>query len=310
MKGQFMEITTLTKDHLLDEGLFDSLREILISEVKSLIMHVEDVLNQGPLLVPIPKTDVMVIGDTHGDIEVGISVVREFLSREGGTRIVFLGDYVDRGPHPVDNVVLMLLLKLLLPRRVTLLRGNHEIADTNMMYGFYNCINRQFGKQDAKILWFMFNRLFKDLPLAAVNEGIFMVHGGIPEHLQSIHEINNLPREMNPENQEVIEMLWNDPRESKKFSGYRDSLRGYPVKEFGIKAFNDFLSMNHLHHVIRAHEVITGGYKYLFNDRLLSIFSSRKNSSRPFEKKMQPKYANISKNGEITVDDINIQPIT
>lgn len=85
---------------------------------------------------------------------------------------LFLGDYVDRGQHSLETITLLLALKVLLvfccvfifictgaswpkslykllilqveyPQNVHLIRGNHEAADINALFGFrIECIER------------------------------------------------------------------------------------------------------------------------------------------------------------------------
>jgi 3',5'-cyclic AMP phosphodiesterase CpdA len=49
---------------------------------------------------------------------------------------LFLGDYVDRGSHSLETMCLLLALKIEHPRSVHLIRGNHEAADINALFGF------------------------------------------------------------------------------------------------------------------------------------------------------------------------------
>jgi len=58
----------------------------------------------------------------------------------GVDKIVFLGDFVDRGPNSVEVVSLVLLLRLAFPHHVTLLRGNHESAlSSDFCEGLVSC---------------------------------------------------------------------------------------------------------------------------------------------------------------------------
>lgn len=40
-------------------------------------------------------------------------------------------DYVDRGHHSLEVIVLLLALQIKFPGKITLLRGNHELANIN-----------------------------------------------------------------------------------------------------------------------------------------------------------------------------------
>ena len=51
-------------------------------------------------------------------------------------KLVFLGDYIDRGPFGVEVILLLLILKQRYPTSVYLLRGNHESRGLTEYYGF------------------------------------------------------------------------------------------------------------------------------------------------------------------------------
>ena len=58
------------------------------------------------------------------------------LEKEENFGLLFLGDYVDRGPQGVEVVLYVAALKVNYPNRVNLLRGNHETRDCTERYSF------------------------------------------------------------------------------------------------------------------------------------------------------------------------------
>lgn len=147
------------------------------------------VLEREPRVVFI-QSPVYVFGDIHGNLEdlhfFSDNVWRLGMSLTAGN-FLFLGDYVDRGLSCLETVAYLLAMKICLPHKVFLLRGNHETRDVNGWeehYGerafIWQCRGR-FGDDVGYRIWEACNQVFDRLPLAAViDQDIFCVHGGIP----------------------------------------------------------------------------------------------------------------------------------
>nr|GMD23620.1 serine/threonine-protein phosphatase BSL1 isoform X2 [Ipomoea batatas] len=94
------------------------------------------------------KAPVKVFGDLHGQFGDLMRLFDEygFPSTAGDITYIdylFLGDYVDRGQHSLETITLLLALKIEYPENVHLIRGNHEAADINALFGFrIECIER------------------------------------------------------------------------------------------------------------------------------------------------------------------------
>ena len=68
------------------------------------------------------------IGDIHGDIEALFRVLAAFPTLEASDTIVFVGDYIDRGPRSAEVIDFVRRLPKEVPAKVVALRGNHEDA--------------------------------------------------------------------------------------------------------------------------------------------------------------------------------------
>merc|ERR1719393_331637 len=131
-----------------------------------------------------------ICGDVHGQY---FDLLRLF--EYGGfppdSNYLFLGDYVDRGKQSLETICLLLAYKVKFPENFFLLRGNHECASINRIYGFYDECKRRYGIK----LWRKFQDVFNVFPLAAVvDEKIFCVHAGISPELNTPQQINNVMR--------------------------------------------------------------------------------------------------------------------
>ena len=74
------------------------------------------VFEKEPRLISLPSEGkVVFVGDTHGDLEASQEVIKRYLKKP--YRIVFLGDYVDRGNYSEENIQYLLGLKLEHPEK-------------------------------------------------------------------------------------------------------------------------------------------------------------------------------------------------
>lgn len=243
--------------------------DITADEIGQITGMIKDLYHNEPNVVEIPSRNIFFIGDLHGEFNSMQSVQNLFSKFETYT-FVFLGDYGDRGPAQAATFNLAMALTLSDSKRVIMLRGNHESDEVAQRYGFYHEVMRTFSLD----VYRMYLDVFQVLPMAAINpNSIFACHGGIPEGVTSLNDIQNCNRfDINFPEDILFQLAWNDPKEADfRFAA---NSRGARVRAFGRKAFNEFKENFDIDIMFRAHEVFPDGVRKFFDGKLISIFSA------------------------------------
>ncbi|XP_067002286.1 uncharacterized protein [Anabrus simplex] len=236
-------------------------------QVKQLCLSTREIFLEQPMLLEL-EAPVNIVGDIHGQYE---DLLRHFdkLGYPPLANYLFLGDYVDRGKNSLEVICLLLAYKLKYPNNFFLLRGNHECASINRVYGFYDECKRRYSVK----LWKTFTDLFNCLPVAALIEGtIFCMHGGLSPQLVDLSEIRKIPRPIDvPDSGLVCDLLWGDPAEG--VNGWAQNDRGVSYI-FGSDVVRHFLERHDCSLIVRAHQVVEDGYQFFAQRSMLTLFSA------------------------------------
>ncbi|KAG8815588.1 3',5'-cyclic-nucleotide phosphodiesterase (PDEase) (3':5'-CNP) [Serendipita sp. 399] len=179
--GIRMPNITFLRLHFYNEG------RLTEEQVIFLLRRVTEIFTQESNVLRLPAP-ITICGDIHGQY---YDLVQFMTSAYGGnpmkTNYLFLGDYVDRGQFSVEHFQCLLwlfALKIVNPRSINLLRGNHESKHLTNYFSFrLECIRKYSGR-----IYDAFLETFKTMPLAAiVDNKFFCVHGGIGPDLRTIN---------------------------------------------------------------------------------------------------------------------------
>ncbi|CAJ0586990.1 unnamed protein product, partial [Mesorhabditis spiculigera] len=243
-------------------------------EVLELCRQASAIFASQPMLLNL-DAPMKICGDIHGQF-YDLLRIFELGGYPPKSNYLFLGDYVDRGKQSLEVICLLFAFKIKYPENFFLLRGNHEDAAQNYVWGFYDeCITRLFDRA----IYREFNKAFAQMPVAAiVGQRIFCAHGGISRSLESMKQIMDLPRlESVPSSGLLCDILWSDP--DSHFESWGPNTRGISMT-YGIEAADEFLDRFGLDLICRAHQVVEDGYEFAHEKRVLTLFSAPNYSSR------------------------------
>ncbi|KAF8341035.1 Metallo-dependent phosphatase-like protein [Amanita rubescens] len=236
-------------------------------DMKILCDRVRAILIEESNIQPV-STPVTICGDIHGQFWDLLELLRK-----GGmvpqTSYIFMGDFVDRGHYSLETVSLLLALKARHPDKVTLLRGNHESRQITQVYGFYDECQQKYG---SAAVWKACCNVFDYLNLAAIIDGTTLcVHGGLSPDIRSLDQIRILSRAQEiPHEGAFCDLMWSDPDD---IDNWAVSPRGAGWL-FGDSVTREFNHVNALTLIARAHQLVQEGYKYMFNEQLVTVWSA------------------------------------
>ncbi|KAK9817874.1 hypothetical protein WJX72_003508 [[Myrmecia] bisecta] len=262
------------------------------SEVKVLCEKAMEILVEESNVQRV-DAPVTICGDIHGQFYD----LKE-LFKVGGdcpqTNYLFMGDFVDRGFYSVETFLLLLALKVRYPDRITLIRGNHESRQITQVYGFYDECLRKYGSVNV---WRYCTDIFDYLSLSAlIDNRIFCVHGGLSPTITTVDQIRTIDRKQEvPHDGAMCDLLWSDPEirtidrkqevphdgamcdllwsDPEDIEGWGLSPRGAGYL-FGGDICANFNSTNKLELICRAHQLVMEGFKWMFSEQLVTVWSA------------------------------------
>jgi hypothetical protein len=219
--------------------------------LRTLIPEVTDLLSSEPALVYKDSEPVIIVGELHGDQKALDFILKEF-EEMGCASIVFLGGYLNKDYRSLEILSRLFQLKIKRPDRVILLQGRNELTKNSPLHLVEN---------DWQLRTLV-NQTFERMPVAAiVNGSIFCINSGVPGGIGT----NNIKKGIQDKLREhdpfrYIKLL---PPELD-----RDS------EIFGRHVYEGFMACHWLKLIVQSHSPVFDGYKWWYDGKLLSLFSS------------------------------------
>jgi hypothetical protein len=234
--------------------------------------------------------DLTVLGDLHGcysclkaalmqsDFFAKVQAFKADPVNQPDPKLVFLGDYIDRGQYSYNGILRTVLqLYLTVPEHVYVLRGNHEyyLEYKGKIYGGVRPAEAiaTLEPYAPKEIFDSYLRLFEALPNMLLFERTLFVHAGIPRDSLLTERWKDLSSLNDPDIR--FQMLWSDPSEADFIP---DELQQKNARfPFGRLQFRSFMARLGANTLVRGHEKVDAGFKKVYDDGmtvLLNLFSA------------------------------------
>jgi predicted MPP superfamily phosphohydrolase len=231
---------------------------VVREEIEELLNEAEKRFASETKLIRLESGRVIFVGDTHGDLEATEKIVHKYLKSKN--KLVFLGDYVDRGPASLDNINFLLRQKLEHPDSLYLLMGNHE------GYAIFTFYPADFWEGLDVRLRDRYSKALSNLPLAvSTSNGVIALHGALPD-VSGLEDINSIK----PGSTEWHQITWGDWQERDGGSLGIDHYTGRP--QFGRAWFEKIMSRLDKNVLVRSHQ--PDAPPIMYGRRCLTIFTS------------------------------------
>ena len=106
-----------------------------------------------------PEKSFYVVGDLHDDMQSFDQILRsvDFSKNFENIRLIFLGDYVDRGKDRLSLINKIITLKYFLPNSIYLLKGNHELYRVDQEGNYFSpMLNASPNSHHFDLLTFLY----------------------------------------------------------------------------------------------------------------------------------------------------------
>lgn len=242
--------------------------------------------------------DYYFVGDLHSDafiLEHLLDTLSFFEKVENNHpfKIIFLGDYVDRGNNHLKTLHILFMLKNYFPENIYLLMGNHDIGhiengdvtlylkkvedDMDYFYIYLNHLHKHHPDfTDALLESYLtlMNTLHVTAFIQTKYGTLQGVHGGIPrpqnnrfDYITSFEQLTN--ETLDHESFRIRDcLLWSDP--SKDTINETKSGKRFKFDEHQLDAYFQHFGIDLM---VRGHQAVENGHLELFS-KIHTIFSS------------------------------------